>query len=258
MVAQIIINQDGINLSEEDSYRAILASDLAYSLDNPEFGESPLERVELMIRDLAQKYTFYKERLLRLEILSINEDCVFLKDNKLKRGYGLVRGTDLDNSPLRDLFNDSEIAFGFTTNRTFRVNTTFKHTRKMEPDLQWEMIGHSLGGNVVEELGTVYRDVQVCAFEPGRSCLSTSTTKKPFYKNIKEHRVLHDPLSVPGGPASLIIVHDIHKPCIGLIQDIKNFHPMMNYTDTIKHPDIGSVIEDGWLFITHDEINHVS
>jgi hypothetical protein len=120
--------------------------------------------------------------------------------------------------------------------------------------VSWEFIGHSLGAEVALELGILYNDIYVTAFEPGRSSLNPKNQCHKIYTNIREHRILHDPLTSDGGPAYVCYVHDIEKEKHGFISDISSFHIMANYTNTIYDSYPASKLEGDWVLVSKDDI----
>lgn len=233
MPDQTIITQDGIHLSTDDSFRAILANKIAYCLDNPDLGDTSSERFHNTIDNLQEQYPQFQHQLHSLEVLESNQDAIYLRDPSSNISYGVIRGTDLSHFPVRDLVNDAQIAVGEMTHRADSVFTCYQKLLEQSPHDKWEFVGHSLGGTIAEEIGTRDTNVKVTAFDPGRNSYLSDLHKSQVFNNIVEHRILHDPITGGRGVAERVIIHDTHQQVGDLIHNIETFHPIANYTDSI-------------------------
>ena len=157
------------DLSYDDRYRAIL-SDISYSAPSECSDSVSYDRIEEAINQAKIDHPEYADRLSNLKILESNYDSVFLKDTNTDTCYLSARGTDLtpgQSTLSRDLINDILIAKGMNPHRIITIDNLLNKEISLNSNCNWEAVGHSVGGRIVEELGIKHPEIKVTSFEPG-------------------------------------------------------------------------------------------
>jgi hypothetical protein len=162
----------------------------------------------------------YPEHLVlgQLVVEHASLDSVCLANHPEGQLFTAVRGTDRMLNPLttpRDMQNDVLIALGMAPTRTAKALSEYRALRARFPTYCSYGTGHSLGGNIVEQLAlsveeeTTYRFRRVDVFNTGASPLRQVPTKLTMTE-LHAHRVPGDWASMYHTPAGGKL--HVHKP----------------------------------------------
>jgi hypothetical protein len=224
------------DLSYDDRYRAII-SEISYSAPSDTYDISSTDRVNDAIHNAQINHPEYANQLSHLDVIDSNYDTVFLKDTTNNTCYLISRGTDLNpgqHTLVRDVYNDTMIINGNSPHRVITTENQLIHQMHDHPECtKWEAIGHSLGGRVVEDIGTRHHDVKVTSFEASRMMIDKDNVKNLFsghkHDNITSHKVILDSIAVGISPGHTVnhIVH--YDNLLDNLNPLKN-HTIHNYT----------------------------
>lgn len=214
------------NLNHDDRYRAII-SEISYGGPSSD-DVSSNENILNVISKFKNEYPVYSNKLNDLKILDSNYDSVILKDNSNNTCYLSSRGTDLtpgQSTLVRDLYNDSLIAKGYTPHRSITTEDFLIKQMKLHPECSnWEAVGHSAGGRVVEDIGVNHPEIKVTSFNAGRTLFDNNTIKNIISKhdNITSHKVVNDIISTGISPGTTMY-HTLDDP-------IANLNPLKTHS----------------------------
>eukprot|EP00927_Polykrikos_kofoidii_P012947 TRINITY_DN1563_c0_g1_i2.p1 TRINITY_DN1563_c0_g1~~TRINITY_DN1563_c0_g1_i2.p1 ORF type:complete len:334 (-),score=52.07 TRINITY_DN1563_c0_g1_i2:74-1075(-) len=171
-------------------------------------GSTPLalscaEKIEMALLQCRREFPKYREELSRLTVVYATLDVSIFADHSSKLLFTAVRGTDPNLNHLttpRDMNNNILVFCGFAPSRVNSVLQAYKSVRHDFPTYMSYGSGHSLGGNVLQELAKrveedpTYGFTRVDLFNIGGSPLQSCLT--PLHKTeFNVHRVPGDPIS---------------------------------------------------------------
>lgn len=170
-----------------------------YTLSDPHFASSTMA-----FQDYIDHHSHVPE-LDHMRILHSSRDAVFLQDMEHPGHCTMgIRGTQLSHSTgtlVRDIANDTQIAFGEDPHRSTTAYHDFYQMRHTHPECtQWHFTGHSLGGRIANDLAATDRTTTSTSFEaPGQP--------QNTYGNIRSHKIFTDPIAF-GSPTTADIYHE--------------------------------------------------
>mmetsp|Transcript_38541 Transcript_38541/g.86669 ORF Transcript_38541/g.86669 Transcript_38541/m.86669 type:complete len:413 (-) Transcript_38541:56-1294(-) len=175
-------------------------------------GDSCRERIQRRLDKVCPEFPEQEDILRRLEVVHATLDLTICADNTEEKLYVAARGTDLREginpwTTPRDLTNDLQIFIGQSPARASQVAQEYRKVRKEYPKYRTYCSGHSLGGNVVQQLAQTmeaeedFRFTRVDIFNTGASPLRRCVVDI-MHTDFRVHRVAGDWVSQ---------YYDVHK-----------------------------------------------
>ncbi len=221
------------NLSDDDRLRAIL-SGLSYAAPAKSNDVSSLHRLNNELDNLSVLYPKFASKLDNMKVIDSNYDSAVIKDESTGICYLSSRGTSLkvgQSTAIRDTYNDAKIALGYTPHRSVTTEHFLVKNMADHPECSnWEAVGHSAGGRVVEDIGVIHPEVKVTSFEAGRSLNDQNLFPNLLHSksNITSHKVIGDPISIGPSPGTSIY-HTPHYDNSNTYLNPLNNHSLTNY-----------------------------
>lgn len=228
-----MVNHIISNISDDDRVRAIL-SGLSYLAPAKNNEVSSLHRLNNELDNLSVLYPKFATKLNNMEVIDSNYDSAIIKDNSSGTCYLSSRGTSLQagqSTALRDTYNDTKIALGYTPNRSLTTEKFLIKNMSDHPECSdWEAVGHSLGGRVVEDIGIKHPEIKVTSFEAGRTFNDPNFHSNLLHSksNITSHKVIGDPISIGPSPGTSIF-HTLNHDNSNAYLNPLNSHSLSNY-----------------------------
>ena len=214
-----------VDLNHHDQFSSLLAH-APYSASGSH-DDTSHHRIEHFLNNLKVEHPEFGNELNNIVILDSSYDFTIIKNDDTC--YLLVRGTDLSigqSTALRDIYNDSLIGLGQSPNRVDTIETHLIRQMNENPTCNWEAIGHSMGGRIVEDIGVKHPEIRVTSFQAARTPWDREGIKNiltnKYHDNITSHKIIGDPISVGPSPGTTIY-HSLQE-CKDLI-----CHSLDNY-----------------------------
>lgn len=205
------INHHNDIKNNDVEFKSVLAG-FSYSLANGD-GNTSRERLHNAINDAIHDNPCHAQKLKHLEIITPkdNIDFAVLKDKATGTIYEINRGTDLthgQSTRLRDLYNDFQIAVGVTPHRVQTIQRMHDEVRQAYPNSKIELIGHSLGGTIAQEIAKSDHNTHATVFNPAQIHVSNHGQT---YNNIHEHSISGDPITTGDSIGSQVDIYHMNN-----------------------------------------------